>query len=203
MEERREETRMLMQEDEQRRERAKEKEARWGLMRECMTFLKENSKEWHERKLRECERMRKEAKEDRMAVVRMKKKRYGIKTMSKEENTRFKEMSERKILLAKARGNLWKLAREPRCRMEESEREAWVTIGEGAVDLTEHDDWESGYEVDIRELMTKGLLRKPVDFQGSGREEPSQAVHPKILPDAQHVHHDQPLIALKQERPMM
>ena len=75
MEERREETRMLMQEDAQRRERAKEKEARWELLRECMTFLKENSKEWQERKLRECERMRKEAKEDRMAVVRMKKKK--------------------------------------------------------------------------------------------------------------------------------
>ena len=48
--------------------------------------------------------MRNEAKEDRLAVVRMKKKRYGIKTKSKEESMRFKEMSERKVMLAKARG---------------------------------------------------------------------------------------------------
>ena len=43
MEERREETRMLLQEEELRKGRAKEKEARWELLRECMTFLKENS----------------------------------------------------------------------------------------------------------------------------------------------------------------
>ena len=124
MEERREETRVLLKETELRKERAKEKEARWELLRECMNFLKENSKRWQERKLKECERVREEAKEDRLAVVRMKKKRYGIKTMSKEENVRFKEMSERKVLLAKARGNLWKLTRDPRCSMEEKEKEA-------------------------------------------------------------------------------
>ena len=55
----------------------------------------------------------------------MKKKRYGIKRLSKEENKRLKERAEDRILLAKARGNLWKLARNPEERdMEDREEEA-------------------------------------------------------------------------------
>ena len=56
-----------------------------------MAFLRENSVKWQERKVTECERVKEEAKEDRLAVSRMKKKRYGIKRLSKEENKRLKE----------------------------------------------------------------------------------------------------------------
>ena len=67
------EERMLLQREEARKKEAKEKEARWALLRESMAFLKGNSDRWQERKLRECERLKQEAKEDRLAVVRKKK----------------------------------------------------------------------------------------------------------------------------------
>ena len=79
MEEKRQEARMLLQKEDDKKKEAKEKEARWALLRESMAFLKENSHTWQERKVEECERLKQEAKEDRLAVTRMKKKRYGIK----------------------------------------------------------------------------------------------------------------------------
>ena len=93
--------------------------------------------------------MKQEAKEDRLAVSRMKKKRYGIRRLSKEENKRLKERAEDRILLAKARGNLWKLARNPEERhMEDKEEEAWRVMGEGAMEFTEKEDWEDDYKED-------------------------------------------------------
>ena len=74
---------------------------------------------------------------------------------------RMKERSEGKILLAKARGNMWKLARDPQYQMEEREEEAWRVIGEGVIEFTEQEDWEEDYKVDIRGLLEGGLLRKP------------------------------------------
>ena len=131
-------------------------------MRESMAFLKENSHKWQERKVTECEKMKQEAKEDRLAVSRMKKKRFGIKRLSKEENKRLKERAEDRILLAKARGNLWKLARNPEERdMEDREEEAWRVMGEGAMEFTEKDDWEDDYKVDIEGLLSGGLMKKP------------------------------------------
>jgi hypothetical protein len=142
MEEKRQEARMLLQKEDDKKE-AKEKEAIWALLRESMAFLRENSHMWQERKVEECEKVKQEAKEDRLAVSRMKKKRYGIKRLSKEENKRIKERAEDRILLAKARGNLWKLARNPEERqMEDKEEEAWRVMGEGAIEFTEKEDWE-------------------------------------------------------------
>ena len=122
-----------------------------------------------------------------MVVGRIKKKRYGIKTMSKEENLRLKEMSKRKIMLAKARGNLWKLSRNPQCMMEEKKEEAWRVIGEGAMELTGEEDWERGYKVDIGGLLARGLLRKPMlEIQKeSGDVQPKPDVQQSALLDAQ------------------
>ena len=122
MEEKRQEARMLLQKEDDKKKEAKEKEARWALLRESMAFLKENFNTWQERKVEECERLKQEAKEDRLAVTRMKKKRYGIKRLSKDANKRLKERAEDRILLVKARGNLWKFARNPDDRHMETRR---------------------------------------------------------------------------------
>ena len=56
MEEKRQEAKMLLQKEEDKKKEAKEKEARWALLRESMAFLKENSHKWQERKVTECEK---------------------------------------------------------------------------------------------------------------------------------------------------
>ena len=130
MEEKREEARMRLREGEEQKERAKEKEARWDLMKEAAKFLKENSDRWRERQIDECERIKQEEKDDRFAVIKMKRKRYGLKTMSKEEKMRLKERTEDKLLIAKTKSNLWKQARDPQEKeMEEEEEEAWRMRG--------------------------------------------------------------------------
>jgi hypothetical protein len=83
MEEKREEARRQIKESDEKKEEAKKKKARWDLMRESMEFLRSNSDKWQERKILECERIRQEEKEDRLAVIKVKKKRYGIGKLSR------------------------------------------------------------------------------------------------------------------------
>ena len=54
---------------------------------------------------KEVERVKEEEKMDRLAVVKMKKKRYGIGKMNKEESMRMKKRSEERILMARGREN--------------------------------------------------------------------------------------------------
>ena len=54
MEEKRQEAKMLLQKEDDKKKEAKEKEARWALLRESMAFLRENSNTWQERKVEEC-----------------------------------------------------------------------------------------------------------------------------------------------------
>ena len=115
-----------MQEDEERKEAAKKKEESWHLLREATSFLKKNADGWNERRIEECERVKREEKEDRLAIVKEKKKRYGLKKMSKEESMRMKQRTEEKIMLAKMRSNLWKRYRDGRQEEEgEEEKMAW------------------------------------------------------------------------------
>ena len=69
MEEKREESRRILREGEDKKRKGREKEARWDLMKEAVKFLKENSDSWRERRIEECERIRLEEKEDRFAVI--------------------------------------------------------------------------------------------------------------------------------------
>jgi hypothetical protein len=85
MEEKREEARMRLKEDEDRKDAARKKEESWDLMKEAVRFLKEKGDGWRERRIEECERIREEEKIDRLALVKEKKKRYGLKRLSKEE----------------------------------------------------------------------------------------------------------------------
>ena len=84
------------------------KESNWSLLRESMSFLKENESKWQHRRIKEVDRIKEEEKKDRLAICKEKKKRYGIKKMNKEENRRLKERTEERIMISKAKANYWK-----------------------------------------------------------------------------------------------
>jgi CHAD domain-containing protein len=80
----------------------------WDLMRESMDFLKKNKEKWKERKLEESKRIKEEDKRDRLAIVKEKKKRYGIKVLSRDESKRLRMRTEERLEIAKAKENYWK-----------------------------------------------------------------------------------------------
>ena len=104
-EERREEQKLRVKEDEERMKEARKKEATWELLRTSISYLKEKDGVWKTRKIVECDRIKENEKRDRLAVAKMKKKRYGVKRMSKEENMRFKMRTEERLEIAKAKTN--------------------------------------------------------------------------------------------------
>ena len=69
-EEKREETRRMLEEDEDRKRAAKEKEKAWGLLRESIAFIRANDDKWMIRKIEECDRIREEEKLDRRELKR-------------------------------------------------------------------------------------------------------------------------------------
>ena len=107
-------------------------------MREAIDFIKKNGKGWVERRSRECERIREEEKLDRLAVVKQKKRRYGTNKLSKEENSRLRLRTEERVLLAKARENLWKRYRGED-GVGDDEGEAWEVIRRGVAEIDEEE----------------------------------------------------------------
>ena len=169
MEEKREESRRILREGEEKKRKGREKEARWDLMKEAVKFLKENSDSWRERRIEECERIRLEEKEDRFAVIRMKKKRYGLTTLSKEERMRLKGRTEEKLLLAKTKSNLWKMARDPaKNDLKEGEAEAWSKLGEGAEEFME-EAWIRKYK-EFKEEGSRERKKKEIDVGEKKKE---------------------------------
>jgi hypothetical protein len=128
-EERREEQRQRLRADEERMMEARKKEAAWELLRTSIKYLKEKDGDWRARKIGECDRIKEEEKRDRLAVAMMKKKRYGVKRLSKEENMRLKMRTEERLEIAKAKTNYWRHHREQdqggKGKMEEEEALAW------------------------------------------------------------------------------
>ena len=98
------------------------REEHWRLLRLCVQELKDYESKWCTRKIEECEKIKEEAKEDRLAIGREKKKRYGLKGLSKEENKRLKKRTEDKIELAQAKSNYWKWYRGEGRGKEEDKR---------------------------------------------------------------------------------
>ena len=144
MEEKREEARLRLQEDEDRKDDARRKEESWDLMKEAVKYLKEKGDGWRERRIEECERIREEEKTDRLALVKEKKKRYGLKRLSKEENSRLKSRTEDRILISQSKANLWKRYRdggeeEDGAEMGTEEERAWRNIWNGVRELEEED----------------------------------------------------------------
>ena len=111
-EERREEAKKLLEGDEDRKREAKRKKEVWDLMRESMDFLSKNQERWKERRIEESKRIKEEDKKDRLAIAKEKKKRYGIKVLSREESRRLKMRTEERLEIAKAKVNYWKMFRD-------------------------------------------------------------------------------------------
>ena len=84
------------------------KEKAWEMMRESITFMKTHEEKWRTRRIEECDRIKEEEKIDRLAIAREKKKRYGLKKLSVEENMRLKGRTEDRLEIARAKENYWK-----------------------------------------------------------------------------------------------
>ena len=108
-------------------------------MRKCISFLKQNGNKWRERRILECDKIRDEEKRDRLAVVRVKKRKYGLKRLSKEENKRMTMRTEERLEIAKAKENLWRKYRGEgkTSEMGEEEEEAWETLRQKIEELEE------------------------------------------------------------------
>ena len=104
----REESLRRREEDEDRKRRALAKEKAWEMMRESITFMKTHEEKWRTRRIEECDRIKEEEKIDRLAIAREKKKRYGLKKLSVEENRRLKGRTEDRLEIARAKENYWK-----------------------------------------------------------------------------------------------
>ena len=90
---------------------AREREDHWSLLRLSIQYLKENEPKWRSRKIKNCDRIGEEEKTYRLAISKMKKMRYGIKGLNKEENGRMKQRTEERLEIARAKENYWKLHR--------------------------------------------------------------------------------------------
>jgi hypothetical protein len=111
-------------------------------MRVAVNFLRENTDNWRERTIEECDRIREEDKRDRLAVSKEKKKRYGMKRLSKEENMRMTRRTDERLEIAKAKENLWRKFRERKEEdvMEEDEEQAWKSLKRGILEWSRKED---------------------------------------------------------------
>ena len=91
MEEKREEAKLALETDKERKKKAKAQEERWTLLRTSLQYLEENAEGWRSRRIKEVEKIKAEEKRDGHAVVKVKKKRYGIGKLSKEESIRMRQ----------------------------------------------------------------------------------------------------------------
>ena len=142
-EERREELRLKTEEDNARFKEAKKKRDAWALLRLSVEILKERAALWATRKVAEYERIKEDDKKDRLAVAKMKKKRYGIQKLSKEETMRLRIRKEERLEISKAKSNLWRHYRrgEEDLEIDEEEASAWKNLEEGILILEEEGDW--------------------------------------------------------------
>ena len=74
MEERRNEAQARLQEDGERKERARKRKESFALLSASIEFLKKREDKWRCRKIDECIRIKEEEKKDRLAVCKEKKK---------------------------------------------------------------------------------------------------------------------------------
>ena len=139
MEDKRKEDKDRLSQEEDKKKEAKKKQDSWALLRLSISYLKEKEGAWRQRSIEECDRIREEEKKDRLAVVKEKKKRYGISRLSKEENQKIKLRTEERLEVAKAKENLWKRFREGKkgTEIEEEEIQAWETVKKSVMELEE------------------------------------------------------------------
>lgn len=145
-EERRKEHKRSMEDETDRKLKAEGKTASWELFRISVNFLKQNGEKWRTRKIEECDRIRAMEKEERMSIIQEKRKRYGLKTLNKEENGRLKERTSERIEIAQAKSNYWKWFRDGGEEVgggtkDEERREQWKTLKRKLMELEEDGDW--------------------------------------------------------------
>ena len=85
-------------------------------------------------------------KEERMSIIQEKRKRYGLKTLNKEENGRLKERTSERIEIAQAKSNYWKWFRDGGEEVgggtkDEERREQLKTLKRKLMELEEDGDW--------------------------------------------------------------
>ena len=184
MEDRREEIRIQKEEDDERKEQAKRKEESWDLMRRCITYLKENGIKWRERRIRECDMIREEEKRDRLAVVRVKKRKYGLKKLSKEENKRMTLRTEERLEIAKVKENLWRRHRGEgkTSGMGEEEEEAWEILKQKVEELEEKEGAWKTQERTILVNIRQAKLTKEMGGQGSSKPAKEDEVGVSAMP---------------------
>ena len=114
-----------------------------------------------------------EKKRDRLAVVREKRKRYGLKKLSKEENQRLKTRTEERLEVARAKENLWKRFRgdEEDREMVEDKIKAWESLREGIMELEEEGVWRNPGK-EVRTLVIRGGKLECKDQENDKREDP-------------------------------
>ena len=162
MEERRKEAQARLQEDGERKERAKQRKESYALLSASLEFLKKKEDKWRCRKIDECIRIREEEKKDRLAVCKEKKRRYGLRRLSKEENTRIKLRTEERMDIAKGKTNLWRKfgqGREDQDQddMEEDEYKAWEDVRSLVMVLEEEEGaWIDG-DIKIKNIKSESL----------------------------------------------
>ena len=90
-------------------------------------------------------------------MAKEKKRKYGIKRLSKEENMRMTKRTEERLEIAKAKENLWRQYRGQR-EMRTEEEDAWEMIRRQILELEEGGTWiEKGKETSLM----KGRLQNP------------------------------------------
>ena len=140
-----------------------------------MEFIKKNEQKWRTRNLQECTKRRELDKEERLAIAKEKKKRYGIKTLSQEESKRLKTRTEERIEIAQAKANYWKWYRgggekrkgEKKNKREEDMRDAWTRMKVYIVALEEEGEWIlEEDEIKEKENRMKDGMRSADDVDG-------------------------------------
>ena len=82
-----------------------------------------------------------------MAIIKEKRKRYGIKALNKEENGRLKTRTAERIEISQATSNYWKWYREGGeeergvQNRDEERREVWKRLKREILDLEEEGEW--------------------------------------------------------------
>jgi hypothetical protein len=128
------------------------------------------TKDGKREKIEEWGKIKTEEKRDTLALVEVKKKRYGAKLarLTKDENTKIRRRTEERKEMALALHNLWRKCREVgEAEIKEEERWAWEKIHDCLED--EKDDC---VEIKIDQEMIQRLLKRKVclkeDVPGTG-----------------------------------
>ena len=168
----------------------------WTLLRMSITYLKEKEVEWSERRMKECSRIREEEKMDRLALVRVKKLKHGIRKASKEEGMRLKTRTEERIEISKAKGNLWKKYRETKEIMEDPNAEVWEDLRRSVIDLEEEGGWREEGEESLRDISfikkSKFIQDEHASHQEGEGEAGGHQGQPPVQGDGQGGHASQP-----------